>query len=185
MVDIYPIPARAKQQPHFIDLTGLQFGRWTVIGYAGKRGRNAFWACTCSCGTTKAVDAKSLRLGKSANCGCVRSETLAAMKTTHGHGSLPEYRCWFNMIRRCYNPKCKAFRDYGARGISVCDQWRKSFDTFFADMGLRPSPMHSIERKENDGNYCPANCCWATRVEQQNNTRRSKCLKVKRAAGQS
>ena len=90
----------------------------------------------------------------------------------------PEYRCWANMIQRCENPKNKRFDQYGARGITVCERWRNSFESFLADMGKKPTAKHTIERKNNDGNYEPSNCVWATRSEQMRNTRRTHRLIV-------
>jgi hypothetical protein len=95
----------------------------------------------------------------------------------HGlHGS-PEYRSWDHLIQRCYNKKNKAFKRYGGRRIKVCPSWKNSFSAFFADMGHKPSPEHSIDRIDNDGDYCPENCRWATSTEQNNNTSRTKLLK--------
>lgn len=85
-----------------------------------------------------------------------------------------EYQCWWNMLARCYNPQDERYKWYGARGIQVCERWRASFTDFFADMGNRPSPKHSIDRKNNDGNYEPRNCRWATVKEQANNQRRAR-----------
>jgi hypothetical protein len=89
-------------------------------------------------------------------------------QTTHGMSKTPEFRCWWHMLQRCSNPRNARFARYGGRGIRVCERWRK-FEDFFADMGPRPSAQHSIDRENNDGNYEPSNCRWATRSEQQNN----------------
>lgn len=92
-------------------------------------------------------------------------------KRIHGKTNTPEFEVWTGMHTRCYNAKRKEFKDYGARGIVICDRWRDSFENFLADMGSRPSDEHSIERKDNDGNYQPSNCKWATRAEQGMNKR--------------
>jgi hypothetical protein len=90
-----------------------------------------------------------------------------------GKGRWPEYRIWAGMIQRCHNPKDTNYKNYGARGIAVCDEWRRSFDRFLADVGRRPSPAHSIDRRDNDGGYTPGNCAWATRAQQRRNSRQN------------
>ncbi len=103
--------------------------------------------------------------------------------TSHGHAAhnggkqSPTYRVWTNMLTRCNNPKVASYRYYGARGVSVCERW-SSFENFLADMGRRPSPKHSLDRKDNDGNYEPNNCRWATRIEQANNTSRNRHITI-------
>ena len=153
------------------DLTGQRFGRWTVIGEAPKKGSQSYWRCVCDCGTAKDVYAYSLTKGVSMSCGCQRDEETARRNFKHGvcdgcHTETPPrtYNCWRNMKARCQNPNNHKYPIYGGRGITVCDNWQ-TFAGFYADMGDCPEG-HSIDRIDNDGNYEPGNCRWAT-VEQQ------------------
>ena len=99
-------------------------------------------------------------------------------KTTHGMSRTPEYQAWKNMKKRCFNPNTKQYSDWGGRGITVCDRWKNSFENFLADMKLKPTPKHSIDRIDNDGDYCPENCKWATNAEQQNNQRTNRLITI-------
>lgn len=153
------------------DLTGQRFGRWSVVGEAPKKGGQRHWHCLCDCGNEKDVYVGSLSRGVSMSCGCQRDEETARRNFKHGvcdgyHTGTPPrtYNSWRNMKARCQNPKNHKYPIYGGRGITVCDNWQ-TFAGFYADMGDCPDD-HSIDRIDNDGNYEPGNCRWAT-VEQQ------------------
>lgn len=167
--------------PRFQDLTGKSFGRLTVIAYAGSvkspNGKNIpTWMVRCECGREKTVRGYDLKSNKSGSCGCYRKEQLLASNVSHGMSDTKTYYIWKTMIQRCTNKKCKSFCRYGGRGIKVCDQWLESFENFFDDMGPAP-PYMSIDRfPNNDGNYEPGNCRWATKIQQANNTRTNKFI---------
>lgn len=125
----------------------------------------------CVCGERRLVPFHILRAGKSRHCGCMVSALITVMKTTHGMSHTSEYKSWASLKERCSNPNGQDWPDYGGRGITVCDRWRDSFEAFFADMGRKPTPKHSIDRIDVDGNYEPGNCRWADAVTQANNKR--------------
>lgn len=135
------------------------------------------WACVCECGTETVVQSKCLRSGNTKSCGCGHMRNIVEIghrNRAHGHAvggkSSAEYRAWSGMRGRCYNKSSQHFKDYGARGITVCDEWRNSFEAFYRDMGPRPRGM-TIERKNNDLGYSKANCIWATHTDQMRNRR--------------
>lgn len=132
--------------------------------------RLRMWQCECDCGKQTRASRLDIRSGRTRSCGCRIGEGIGARSTTHGKTDTPEHRVWRHMLGRCFNPTDDAYRNYGARGITVCERWR-TFENFLADMGERPTNNHTIERKNNDGNYEPDNCVWLPRPEQNRNRR--------------
>lgn len=143
-------------------------GYHIVIGRDGKKFRYHRMLVICDCGTRKTVLLNSLKRGVTLSCGCLGKKRRLEANTTHGCSYTREYLIWRLMIRRC-----KYAKNYADRGIRVCHRWRTSFVNFYSDMGPCPAGL-SIERKNNDGDYTPSNCCWATYKDQCNNTRRSR-----------
>jgi hypothetical protein len=150
-----------------IDLSGQTFGRLTVARYLGKRR----WECVCECGTIKSIMGDNLKSNDIQSCGCLRLERVRAFNTTHGQSKTPTYKSWAGAKDRCSNPNTPCYPHYGGRGIKMCDRWAASFEAFLEDMGPRPSTKHSLDRKDNDGDYELGNCRWATAMEQGNNRR--------------
>lgn len=173
-----PIKSARKPNRALQDLTGQVFHRLTVVEYAGRStdGR-ILWRCNCECGAKGVVAvAKRLKNGQVKSCGCLMRETRGASSVTHGRSRTAEHRIWCGIITRCTNTGRNESRNYVSRGIGICERWRKSFTAFLEDMGPRPSPKHSVERIDNDREYCPDNCKWATRDVQSRNTRRTKLI---------
>jgi hypothetical protein len=160
-----------------IDLVGRRFGRLVVSHRHGTRVqpngcKRPTFGCVCDCGQRVVVAGTNLRSGNSRSCGCLRAEmTAAKTKPTHGGSYTREYQSWAQAKCRCADPNHHAYKDYGGRGIAMCAAWRESFETFRRDMGPRPAGT-SIDRINNDGDYEPGNCRWATRSQQQRNKRR-------------
>jgi len=157
------------------DLSGSRFTRWQVVGPYGMIGPKLHWVVKCDCGNFSVVMTSNLNQGLSRSCGCLQKETASKTMLVHGQGTFGktktrENRIWVSMIARCTNPNSAGWKNYGGRGISVCDRWRHSFLAFFEDMG-KCADGYSLERRENNGNYCKENCYWATRKQQNNNKR--------------
>jgi len=152
-----------------LGLEGNRYGMWTVLSKTDTPTRPSKWLCVCDCGTTKEVNTSSLRTGGSTSCGCARVSAMVLRNTLHGKTNTREFNSWASMVARCVDPAHQAYRHYGGRGITVCAEWQ-SFSAFFKDMGLRPEGT-SLDRIDNNGNYCAINCRWATKDEQDSNKR--------------
>ena len=177
--DLLRIAAASKLNPRFQNLTGRRFCKLTVIRLGPKNAKKAKggnrWECICDCGAIVNVRAGGLLSGGSKSCGCRRLDSNRSRRKSTTQRDHPLYVIWRHVQRRCLDLRNPAYPDYGGRGITVCRQWVESLDCFAKDMGPRPSKAHSIDRIDNDGNYEPGNCRWAT-PKQQSGNRRSNVL---------
>ena len=171
MSENHPMPTNKR----FKNLCGMKFGMLTVKSFAG---RNEYgdrrWNCVCDCGQTCVILGNQMVRGVTKSCGCFRKVFRRTHGCSLGTTKTPEYQAWLGLKTRCNDESSVHFRHYGGRGIKVCERWCTSFANFLADMGLRPSPTHSIDRIDNNGNYEPGNCRWATKKQQLRNKRTSR-----------
>lgn len=149
-------------------LIGKTISRWTILSFSHYVVNQPYYKCLCSCGSVKFVSGYSLNAETSKSCGCNQRK--------HGDYRTSEFAAWREIRYRCYTKTCRAYKHYGARGISVCDRWMESYSNFISDMGRKPSPLHSLDRIDNNGDYSPENCKWSTHKEQMNNTRTTKIV---------
>ena len=163
--------------PTFIDLKGQTFGRLLVVERAFTQNKAIYWRCKCNCEKQSEVfvQGRGLRDGITRSCGCLQKEWARRKQLLncrkHGEHGSSEWKTWAGMIVRCSYSGTNGYHNYGGRGIKVCDRWLHSYENFLADMGRKPSPKHSIDRIDVDGNYEPSNCRWSTGSEQCKNKR--------------
>lgn len=159
------------------DLKGRRYGRLVALEISSNVKGLVRWKCLCDCGQTSHVIASNL--GRITNsCGCLKREATIRAHTTHGGSRTVEYIIWLRIKDRCFKPSCKEFPFYGARGISMCQRWRKDFGAFIGDVGVRPFTKAQLDRIDNDGNYEPSNVRWVDKITQANNTRGNRIVNL-------
>lgn len=163
--------------PRVKDIRGVRRGLLVAQQYLGSLpNRHANWLCLCDCGKTHEVDAATFLRWSCRSCGCYKAETARKQMRTHGKSKNSEYYIWQAIIKRTTNPKDPRWENYGGRGITCCQRWLDSFEDFYADVGPRPSPAHSLDRLKNNEGYYPSNCAWKTAKEQARNRRSNHLL---------
>lgn len=166
--------------PLKVEMTGKRFNRFLVLKEGGRANDGkVMWVCQCDCGTIKEVSGSELRGGGTRSCGCLASEFTVSRNKTHGLSSMPEYGVWKGIKKRCFNVKELHYKEYGERGITMCDRWKNSFENFISDMGQRPGDEYTIDRIDFNGNYEPGNCRWVTMKVQGNNKRNNRIIEYR------
>lgn len=161
-----------------LNLLNRRFGYLKIVKFAyTNKYYQTFWYGRCICGNIKVIRTNDLKTGKTRSCGCLALRTRTKHGATKNGRTIPEYTCWLDMKKRCYSKNDRSYKWYGKRGIKVCKKWLRSFKYFIDDVGYRPTNKYSLDRINNNGDYRPKNCRWATQLTQSNNKRqrRAKC----------
>ena len=164
---------------NLIDLKGQKFGKLTVIERAENKGKNTRWLCLCECGNKTIVHAISLRSGSTKSCGCYKSIAPKLSNTKHGMSHTTTHKIWCDIKSRCFCLNDPAYKNYGGRGITMCDRWKNSFEAFYEDVSKLPhfnEKGFTLDRIDNDGNYEPNNVRWVDRITQGNNKRNNRLI---------